>query len=244
MINEPNIIISGYGKMGHAVEEAAAKEGINVVAKLDTPDDWNKLSRIPEHSVVIDFSMPQVVKDNILRCFELQLPVVVGTTGWYDHLDEITAKCKKKGGSLLYAPNFSIGVHVLFYLNRKLAEVMAQIKDYRAVINETHHIHKLDAPSGTAIQLAQDIIGVHPQYRRWVNAGRTQKEELEIFSFREDEIPGTHEVVYDSDTDKIVLKHEAKSREGFAKGALLAARFLLNKKGVYTINDLLKTLGL
>ncbi len=240
-----NIIISGYGKMGHTVEKIALKEGINVFAKLDNEADWEGLpATIPPETVVIDFSFPQEAVTNIFRCFDRHLPIVTGTTGWYDEIDKVTAVCSEKDGSLLYAPNFSIGVHVLFYLNRQLAGIMGKMKDYRAQIEETHHIHKKDAPSGTAVQLAEDIIKNHPQYNKWINGKRSVEEELEIFSRREDEVPGTHEIIYDSDVDKIVLSHEAKSREGFAKGALMAARFLKDKKGVFTINDLLKTVGL
>ncbi len=240
-----NIIISGYGKMGKAVEKVAHDRGHNIFARLDNEGDWEKLpENLPENTVVIDFSMPETAVNNILRCFDKNIPVVCGTTGWYDKLDEVSEICNRKNGTLLYAPNFSIGVHVLFHLNRELARIMVSIEGYRASIKEVHHIHKLDAPSGTAIQLANDILERNPEYVKWVNYNAGDKELLPVLSERVGEVPGTHEIKYVSTVDELTLKHEAKSREGFAKGAVMAAEFVCDKKGMFTINDLLKTIGL
>ncbi len=245
MSEKLNIIISGYGKMGKTVEKVALNRKHNIIARLDNDDDWEKLpEKLPVHTVVIDFSMPGTVVNNLMRCFDKQLPVVTGTTGWYDRFDEVSEICKTKKGTLLYAPNFSIGVHVLFHLNRELARIMSKIEGYKVSIKEIHHIHKLDAPSGTAIQLANDIIERNKRYNKWISGDASAKRILPVISERVGEVPGTHEILYNSDVDSLLLKHEAKSREGFAVGAVLAAEFVYDKKGVFSINDLLKTLGL
>jgi len=216
------IIISGYGRMGKSVEEVCLQRGHEIAAILDTPVDWEKKTLPLQDAVVIDFSMPEVAADNILRCFRLGLPVVCGTTGWYNRLEQVTKACAKSNGALFYAPNFSLGVNILFHVNRLLAGIMASAEGYRATISETHHIHKLDAPSGTALRLAEDILNKNPKLKRWENKA--------------------NEVVYDSPEDSLVLKHEAKNRTGFAVGAVLAAEFIQNKKGVFTMDDYLKTL--
>lgn len=240
-----NIIISGYGKMGKTIEKVAIERKHNIIARLDNEDHWKELPQnFPERTIVIDFSMPETAVNNILRCFDKNLPVVCGTTGWYGSLEEVSHACKTKNGTLLYAPNFSIGVHVLFYLNRELARIMGKIEGYHACVKEIHHIHKLDAPSGTAVQLAGDIIMQNPGYRKWVNNAVASNGELPVVSERVGEVPGTHEIKYVSKVDELILKHKAKSREGFATGAVMAAEFVCDKKGIFTINDLLKTLGI
>jgi len=236
------IIISGYGRMGKSVEEVCLQRGHEIAAILDTPVDWEKKTLPLQDAVVIDFSMPEVAADNILRCFRLGLPVVCGTTGWYNRLEQVTKACAKSNGALFYAPNFSLGVNILFHVNRLLAGIMASAEGYRATISETHHIHKLDAPSGTALRLAEDILNKNPKLKRWENKANDDPEVLPVLSFRKGEVPGIHEVVYDSPEDSLVLKHEAKNRTGFAVGAVLAAEFIQNKKGVFTMNDYLKTL--
>lgn len=236
------IVISGYGKMGKEVEKAALLRHHAIIAKPDRDDDWDKLkAQIENADVVIDFSMPGVVVDNIYRCFDLGLPVVTGTTGWYDRLDEVAERCDQKTGSLFYAPNFSMGVNLFFKVNEYLARLISSVEGYRAHIEETHHVQKLDAPSGTAIKTAEGIIANNQHIKKWVGHETDKPGELPVISFREGEVPGTHVVAWDSDADRITLKHEAKNRSGFALGAVLAAEFLNGKKGVFTMQDLLRT---
>jgi len=236
-----NIVISGYGKMGKEVEKVALTRKHTIIAKIDTLEDWEKYSgRIASAGVVIDFSMPGVVVDNIYRCFDLGLPIVTGTTGWYGRLDEVREVCEEKDGALFYAPNFSIGVNLFFKVNEFLAGLMARAEGYRARIEETHHIHKLDAPSGTAIKAAEGIIRNNKKIKNRVDHETEKPDDLPVISFREGEVPGTHVVVWDSDADRITLKHEAKNRSGFALGAVLAAEFLMGKKGVFTMGDMLR----
>ena len=239
-----NIIISGYGRMGKIVEEVCRQRGHEIVAIIDNPSDWEKAALPTHDTAVIDFSMPDVAVDNILHCFQLGIPVVTGTTGWYGDMERVKKNCTDAQGTLFYAPNFSLGVNILFHVNRILAKIMASAEGYRAEISEIHHIHKLDAPSGTALRLAEDILYANPQLKKWKNAPDDDPYTLPVLSFREGEIPGTHEVVYDSEADRISLKHEAKNRKGFARGAVLAAEFINGKKGIFTMHDYLKTLGL
>jgi 4-hydroxy-tetrahydrodipicolinate reductase len=238
------IIISGYGRMGKIVEEICRQRRHEIVAIIDNPSDWEKAVLPTFDAAVIDFSMPGEAVNNILRCFQIGIPVVTGTTGWYEELEKVKKICADAQGTLFYAPNFSLGVNILFHVNRILAKIMASAEGYRASISETHHIHKLDAPSGTALRLAEDILHENPQLKKWKNAPDDDPHILPVLSFREGEIPGTHEVVYDSETDRISLKHEAKNRKGFALGAVLAAEFIQGKKGIFTMHDYLKTLGL
>ncbi len=238
------IIISGYGRMGKAVEEVCRQRGHEIAAIIDNPSDWEKTTLPSQDTVVIDFSMPGEAVNNILRCFRLRLPVVTGTTGWYNKLESVNKACAEAQGTLFYAPNFSLGVNILFHVNRLLAKIMASAEGYRPSISETHHVHKLDAPSGTALRLAEDILHQNPQLKEWKNSSDDNPHTLPILSFREDEVPGIHEVIYDSEVDRLTLKHEAKSRKGFALGAVLAAEFIKEKKGVFTMRDYLKTLGL
>lgn len=213
----------GYGKMGRAVEAVALERGHTTAAIIDP------LVESPSTiaaDVAFEFSTPATAVDNILRCFDLGIPVVSGTTGWNARLDEVVDICRQRGQTLFVASNFSIGMNIMFELNRRLAELM-QGRDYQVAISETHHIHKLDAPSGTAIVLADDIAAV------------TGGERPHITSHRIGEVPGIHEVVYDSAVDTLTLRHEAKNRKGLALGAVLAAEFLVGKKGIYTMRDLL-----
>ena len=235
------IVISGYGKMGKEVDKTASLRHHIIVAKPDRNDDWNKFKiKIENADVVIDFSMPAVAVDNIYRCFNLGLPIVTGTTGWYGRMNEVKKVCAEKNAALFYAPNFSIGVNLFFRVNEQLAHIMAGVEGYRMHIEETHHIHKLDAPSGTAVRVAEGIINNNDNLKKWVNCQSDKPDELPVISFREGEVPGTHAVIYESDADLITLKHEAKNRSGFALGAVLAAEFLVDKKGVFTMGDLLK----
>ena len=235
------IVISGYGKMGKEVEAIAIQRGHQVIAKVDRPDEWEQLKTVwPTADVVVDFSQPDAVVDNLKRCFQAGVPIVTGTTGWYGQMEEVVRNCKAQKSTLFYAPNFSIGVNIFFRVNRQLAKLMAGVEGYSVQIDETHHIHKLDAPSGTAIQIAEGIISQNPNIKQWVNKVSDLPSVLSILSKREGEVTGTHEVIYDSEVDVITLKHEAKNRSGFALGAVLAAEFVLGKQGVFTMDDLLE----
>lgn len=214
--------------MGHAIEALAAERGHKVTIKIDKDDPWPIEM---DADVAIEFTMPATAVGNMLRCLETGIPVVCGTTGWYADYEKVVAECKAKGGRLFTATNFSIGMNIMFALNERLAALMAGRDDYSVSISETHHIHKLDAPSGTAITLQEQI----------VENGKRKAESVPIASFREGEVPGTHTVVYDSEIDTITLTHEAHSRKGLALGALLAAEFLAKAKpGVYTMKDMLR----
>lgn len=214
--------------MGHAIEALAAERGHEVTVKIDKDDPWPAEM---DADVAIEFTMPATAVGNMLRCLETEIPVVCGTTGWYADYEKVVAECKAKGGRLFTATNFSIGMNIMFALNERLAALMAGRDDYSVSISETHHIHKLDAPSGTAITLQEQI----------VENGKRKAESVPIASFREGEVPGTHTVVYDSEIDTIILTHEAHSRKGLALGALLATEFLAKAKpGVYTMKDMLR----
>ncbi len=213
--------------MGHAIEALAAERGHEVTVKIDKDDPWPAEM---DADVAIEFTMPATAVDNMLRCFEVGLPVVCGTTGWYGDYEKVVAACKAHGGRLFTATNFSIGMNIMFALNERLAKLMRGREDYKVSISETHHIHKLDAPSGTAITLQEQI----------VENGERKADSIPIASFREGEVPGTHTVVYDSEIDTITLTHEAHSRKGLALGALLAAEFLATADaGIYTMKDIL-----
>lgn len=235
------IIISGYGRMGKEVEAIARKRGHDVLLTLDRKEDWDQLSSFASSKpVVIDFSQPAVVADNILLCFKHHLPVVVGTTGWNNQLPELKARCVEEGQSLFMASNFSIGVNLFFALNRYLAGLMEEQPAYDVSIRETHHIHKLDKPSGTAISLAEQVLEGLKRKSKWVPGDSPGAGELGIESIREGEIYGDHMVRYDSVYDSLEIRHSAKTREGFARGAVLAAEWLADKTGFFGMNDLLQ----
>jgi len=234
-----NIVISGYGKMGREIEKAALAKGHTIAAKIDNNNQWNMFSASSvQADVVIDFSIPTVALEVFERCFNLNLPLVTGTTGWYEKKDAVFEMCKQKEASFFYAPNFSIGVNIFFYANKKIAEVMNRIGGYHVSIKETHHIHKLDAPSGTAIQAANDIVDKMNTLTGWLSEEK-QEFKIPIQSIRKGEATGTHEILWKSEADDIILKHTAKNRTGFAQGAILAAEFIQGKKGIFTMNDML-----
>ncbi len=213
--------------MGHAIEALAAERGHSVTLKLDKDDVWPAAI---DADVAIEFTTPATAVDNMLRCLEMGVPVVCGTTGWYDRYDEVAEACRKAGGRLLTATNFSIGMNIMFALNERLAQLMRGRVEYKTSISETHHIHKLDAPSGTAITLQEQIAA----------NGQRSAESIPIKSYREGEVPGTHTVVYDSEIDTITITHEAHSRQGLALGALTAAEWLAKAPaGVYGMDDVL-----
>lgn len=236
------IALLGYGKMGKMIERIAVERGHEVVLIVDESNRTSVTDEeLKQADVAIEFTMPAVAVDNYKWCFDNGIPVVSGTTGWLEKWEEITAYCRERGGSFFYASNFSIGVNLFFHLNRYLAKLMNGFADYQVFIEETHHIHKLDAPSGTAITLAEGILDNHSGYRSWQLAqGEAMPGEVvPVTAKRIGEVPGTHVVNYKSSVDKIEIRHEAFSREGFARGAVLAAEFLKGKTGVYGMEDML-----
>lgn len=232
------ILLLGYGKMGHEVEQIALQRGHNIVATIDNVNEWaEKNDMLREADVAIEFSTPATALENITRCFDIHLPVVCGTTAWYQHLEEIKERCVKEQQTLFYAPNFSIGMNITFMLNRQLAKITEKY-DYKLSLTETHHIHKLDRPSGTAVRLAEDIIDNNSKYNSW-SLDACKDDILHVEAIREGEYFGIHEVKAESECDIIQLRHEAFSRKGFATGAVIAAEFVEGKKGIFTMNDLL-----
>jgi len=235
-----NIVLFGYGKMGKEIEQIALQRGHTIVLKIDK-DNIAHASKeaLQKADVAIEFSTPHTVIDNMVRCFEAGLPIVVGATGWYDQFEELKKKCMNSKGSLFYATNFSVGVNLFWKLTEELAKLMNGFPEYEASLQEIHHIHKLDKPSGTAITTAEKLIANQSQKKKWNLDNNKLKEELYIDVVRQDEVPGTHTVYYKSAIDEIDLTHIAYNRKGFALGAILAAEFLKGKQGVYTMSDML-----
>ncbi|RMB63982.1 4-hydroxy-tetrahydrodipicolinate reductase [Dokdonia sinensis] len=236
------IALLGYGKMGKAIEEIAIAKGHQIVLKVSRETNYD-LSTI---DVAIDFSIPEMAVTHLTNCLEAGVPVVSGTTGWLKDYDKITTLCDTKKGAFLYASNFSVGVNIFFELNKRLAELMAPLSEYNVSLEEIHHTQKLDAPSGTAITLAEGIIS-NTTNEKWElmekesdNAfAKAEEKTIPISSKRTGQVPGTHIIDYKSPIDTITIKHEAHSRAGFAQGALLAAEWLVGKKGVFSMRDVL-----
>ena len=229
------IALVGYGKMGHIIDEIATKKGHEIVAKLnETPTTEN----LNNPDVVIEFSNPEVAFNNIKVCLENKIPVICGTTGWLDQKSEIEKIALQNNTAFLYGSNFSLGVNLFFALNEKLVNLMKDFSEYNVQLEEIHHTHKKDAPSGTAISLAAGIIKNDPRFDAWKLA-ETQNKELGIFAIRQDEVPGTHSVYYKSEVDEIEIKHTAFNRNGFAVGAIVAAEWIIGKTGNFTMNDVL-----
>lgn len=228
------IALLGYGKMGRTIEKLAKEKGHSIVAWVDSSLNYNGLEKA---DVAIEFSTPEAVIKNLEACFDQQIPVVCGTTGWLDKKETMLKKCQASNGSFIYASNFSIGVNIFFALNKKLAKMMADHKDYHVSIEEIHHTQKLDAPSGTAITLAEDIIK-NSDYKNW-KLDDANENEIPVKAIRKDDVKGTHSITYTSAIDTISIQHEAHTRDGFALGAILAAEWLQNKKGIYTMSDVL-----
>lgn len=236
------IALIGYGKMGKAIDELVQKKYSRkheIVLRADSGNAGNFRSELAAADVAIEFTKPEAAIDNIYACFEAKVPVIVGTTGWYGRKKEVLEKCKEGSHGLFFASNFSVGVNVLFEINRKLAKIMAAHPEYRAGMEEIHHSSKRDAPSGTAISFADDIVWALPNVEEWVNEESERESELPIISKRVGDVKGTHIIRYKSSIDTIELKHEAHNRDGFALGALLAAEFMKGKSGVYGMKDLL-----
>jgi 4-hydroxy-tetrahydrodipicolinate reductase len=226
--------------MGHEIEKAAVKRGHEIVLTVDK-DNLQELTveNLKKADVAIEFTLPGAAFDNIMQCLQNGLPVVSGTTGWLDRYDEVAAYCREHGQSFFHAANFSIGVNLFFRINARMARIMNQFSDYDVEIEETHHIHKVDAPSGTAEKLAHILLDEIDRKKTWKKGQSGTPEELPVRSIREDEVPGIHRIMYHSTFDDIELKHSAKSREGFALGAVLAAEFIHDRQGVFTMDDLL-----
>lgn len=229
------IAILGYGKMGKVIEQIAVDRGHQIALKVD---ENTLLYDISIADVAIDFSIPGAAVDNISNCLNNNIPVISGTTGWLNDYDKMVALCKEKNGAFIYASNFSLGVNIFFELNKTLAKMMKNLSQYKIGLEETHHTQKLDAPSGTAITLAEGIIE-QSNYKSWKLGFNVGNDEIPIETKRIDKVPGTHNINYNSEVDAINLTHTAHNRDGFALGAVIAAEWLINKKGIYTMNDVL-----
>ncbi|CAH8283978.1 dihydrodipicolinate reductase [Mariniflexile fucanivorans] len=230
-----NIALLGYGKMGKTIEQIAIKRGHTVVLTVDKDDkDYD----IKKADVAIDFSIPTVAFNNISNCINNSVPVISGTTGWLDRYDEAVALCKEKKGAFIYASNYSLGVNIFFELNKTLAKMMSTLNQYNVSMEEIHHTQKLDAPSGTAISLANDIIANNANFEAW-KLDESAEKTIPIIAKRIEDVPGTHTVNYESEVDTITIEHVAHTRQGFALGAVIAAEWIAGKTGVFTMNDVL-----
>ena len=234
------LALIGYGKMGKAIEEAALHKGHEVVIKIDHPNlhEFTK-ENLLKADVAIEFTSPHSAFDNVKKCLEFDVPVVCGSTGWIDQLEDIKKLCADKNGAFIYSSNYSVGVNIFFEVNKKLASLMSAHKEYEVILEETHHTQKKDAPSGTAITLAEQILEQVQRKKQWVNELSDNPEDLEIISQRIDPAAGTHSVKYSSAIDNIEITHTAHNRKGFAFGALLAAEFIKNRKGFFAMKDVL-----
>ncbi len=235
-----NIALIGYGKMGKIIEEIAISRGhmINLKIDLYNINDFT-MENLKKSDVVIEFTGPHSAYDNVMKCLEAGVPVVCGSTGWLEQFDKAREYCDKKNGSFLYASNFSVGVNIFFEMNRLLAKLMGKQEEYDVKLTEVHHTQKKDAPSGTAITLAEQILESLKRKNSWVNHETRHPDELAIISERTDPAPGTHKVQYTSQVDDIEIIHTAHNRNGFALGAVMAAEFLKERKGIYSMKDVL-----
>ena len=234
------IAIVGYGKMGKTIERLALEKGHEIILKIDKDNTSDlTINNLKQADVAIEFTRPESAADNIKLCIEAGVPVISGTTAWLDRLDEVKAHLKTHNGGFLYASNFSIGVNIFFALNRYLAGMIKDYDQYNPQMEEIHHTQKLDAPSGTGISLAEDLMDIISTKKKWVNNETQNPNELALVSKRIDNVPGTHTVEYLSEVDTIEIKHTAHSRIGFAKGALSAAEWIAGKQGFFTMQDML-----
>lgn len=231
------IVIIGYGKMGHLIEKTAIQSAIEVVHIIDQPSDWDKLKTDTNPIVAIEFSEPNAAPHNIIKCASLGIPVVCGTTGWFDRLPEIKNIILEHNSALVFGSNFSVGVNIWFYILEQATKMFDKTNAYNIRLNETHHIHKLDAPSGTAIKAASILIDHQKKYKNWELDG-SNPDCIHVNAKRDGEIAGIHEVIFESDEDFVTISHEAKNRQGFATGAVMAARWIQNKKGVFDFQNI------
>lgn len=231
----------GYGKMGKVIEKIALERGHEITARVSREEPKERFD-LSNTDVVIEFSVPESAEENIQFCIDNDIPVVIGTTGWYDSLPHLSKYCEDHNGAMLHATNFSLGVNLFFELNRKLAKMMEPYSDYSASMLEVHHTEKLDAPSGTGISLAQDLIDNHKGYASWENVKKSQISDASVLALesqRLPSVPGTHHVTYESTIDKIEMVHTAHNREGFGLGSVIAAEWIKGKTGVFTMRDVL-----
>lgn len=229
------IALIGYGKMGKTIEKIALERGHKIVSKLEeSPNNKNLNSA----EIAIEFSTPESAYNNIKKCFDLKIPVVSGTTGWISKLDYIKNYCLNQNGSFIYSSNFSLGVNIFFYINKKIAKIMKKHTNYKVKIEETHHNKKKDKPSGTALSLADTIIQEY-KLDTWIINENSDSKKLGIFSKRDNATTGIHNIIYTSKEDLIKIEHLALNRDGFARGAIIASEFLINKKGIFTMQDVL-----
>ena len=228
------IALLGYGRVGQAIEQIAINRGHDIVIKTSKDSGYN----IKDADVAIDFSIPNAAFNNISNCLNNNVPIISGTTGWLDKYNDAVSLCKKNKGAFIYASNFSLGVNIFFELNEILAKMMTKLEDYKVDIEEIHHTKKLDAPSGTAITLAEGVIKNHSQYSNW-KLDESTENTLPITAKRIPDVPGTHIITYKSAIDTIKIEHEAHSRQGFALGAVIAAEWIIGKTGVFTMKDVL-----
>ncbi|MBE6175188.1 MAG: 4-hydroxy-tetrahydrodipicolinate reductase [Rikenellaceae bacterium] len=233
------VAIIGYGKMGHEIEQVLLERGHSVALIIDQDNAHDlRAEKLAEVDVAIEFTTPATAYTNVRTCIECGTPVVSGTTGWHDRLAELQALCRERSSSMIWSSNYSLGVNITFRLNRYLAELMNRFEGYNVAIEEIHHTQKKDAPSGTAISLANDILERVERKQRWLNEPTEEADAIEITSLREGMVPGTHTVTYTSPDDEIVIKHTLFSRRALALGAVVAAEFVATRKGVFTIDDL------
>lgn len=230
------IALLGYGRMGQTIEKIAIKRGHTIVLKADKDD---KNYDIVKADVAIDFSIPTVAFNNISNCLNNNVPVISGTTGWLDDYDKAVDLCKANNGAFIYASNYSLGVNIFFELNKTLAKMMSNLKQYNVTMEEIHHTKKLDAPSGTAISLANDLIESNNNFEAWELNSTKEKSTIPIVAKRIEDVPGTHSVNYESEVDTINIEHIAHNRQGFALGAVVAAEWIIGKTGIFTMKDVL-----
>ena len=234
------IALIGYGRMGKEIEKIAISRNHQIIVKIDSLEDWEKYkSEFNNADIAIEFSFPACAVENFMKCFAADIPVITGTTAWYNDLEKVKKICLDNNQSMLFATNFSIGVNILFELNNRLSLLMNKHNNYDVSIEEIHHKNKLDAPSGTAITLAKDIIKNVDRKNKWVNHLSDDINDLSIKSIREENTTGTHSIKYDSEIDYLEIKHSSKSRKGFALGAVIAAEWLIGKTGFYEMKDVL-----
>jgi len=235
-----DIALIGYGKMGKMIESIAVERGHRIILKIDVDNlDEFTQSNLGKAQVAIEFTKPETAFANVTHCIEFGVPIVSGSTGWFSRLEEVKHLCMKYNGSMLCTSNFSIGVNIFFEINRQLARIMNRFSEYSVDIEEIHHTQKLDAPSGTAIALAEGVIGEIPRIKKWELDGNNLTDALPICAIRKDSVPGTHSVKYSSEIDNIEIIHTAHSRKGFALGAVMAAEYIHDKKGVFSMKDVL-----
>ncbi|MDR2823831.1 MAG: 4-hydroxy-tetrahydrodipicolinate reductase [Prevotellaceae bacterium] len=236
-----NIALIGYGKMGKTIERIALQRGHKIVCKIDIENlQMFDSEEFKSADIAIEFTSSQVAEQNVRKCFERGKAVVCGTTGWTERLSVLKKEINERGYTLFWASNFSLGVNIFFALNAYLAKIMNNFPSYDVMLEEVHHVHKQDAPSGTAITLAENILQQIDRKKTWVHESAKNPDEIAIFSIREGEVSGIHSILYESGVDSIILTHEAKNRDGFALGAVVAAEFTLGKKGLFGMNDIMK----